>query len=323
LACGCNALNAYSETVADIVFNYALDRGIRFIETGRMYADGRTEEWIGKAVSHRRKEYVLASKCGGRLSYEEAARDIDLSLEALRTDHIDNYRLAGVDTGEVLAKALVPDGALRAIEEARDAGKVSGTGITGHNLEVLMEAIKTDRFDTVLFVLNMASYTEQHRQLIQLAKDRGVGMMVMRPLDHGVLPPDQALRFALASGVDTVLCGMYSPLEVDQNVAIAGMAPSDAERESLLREAESLSTGCIRCGGQPPCKCPEGIDVRHIMLVSRFREKYGLLPRAEFQWSTQAEAAKRCTDCLQCEKNCPVGLSIIPLIRQAAHSRLH
>jgi predicted aldo/keto reductase-like oxidoreductase len=320
LACGSNALRSYDEFTAEIVFNYALDSGITFIETGHMYDEGKTEQWIGKAVSHRRGEYVLASKCSGRNSYEDAAREIDLSLEALQTDHIDHYRLAAVDTHEILARALAPDGAQQAIEEAREAGKISYTGITGHRPEVLMAALETGRFDTVLFVLNMVTYNEQNRRLIQLATDLGVGMMVMRPLDHGVLHPDPALRFALASGVDTVLCGMYSPLEIDRNLASAGAEPSEWERASLRQEAEALSTGCLRCQGPdgPPCKCPLGIDVRQIMLISRYRAVHGLLPAAEFQWSTVAEAAKRCDECMHCEERCPAALRIVPSIHAAA-----
>ena len=141
-----------------------------------------------------------------------------------------------------------------------------------------------------------------------------------RPLDHGALRPDPALRFALASGVDTVLCGMYSPLEIERNLAIAGAEPDEAERASLRREAETLSTGCLSCQGPegPPCKCPLGIDVRHIMLIGRYRAKYGLLPAAELQWSTVAEAAKRCDECMHCEEQCPAALSIVPSVHEAA-----
>ncbi len=324
LACGSNALRLYDAFTAEIVFNYALDHGITFIETGRMYDGGKTEQWIGQAVSHRRGEYVLASKCSGRSSYEEAARDIDLSLEALRTDHLDHYRLAPLDTPEMLAQALAPDGAQRAIEEAQEAGKISYTGVTGHRPEVLMAALETGRFDTVLFVLNMVVYNEQNRRLIDLATDLGVGMMVMRPLDHGMLRPDPALRFALASGVDTVLCGMYSPLEIDRDLAFAGEKPSEGEQAALRQEAEALSTGCLRCQGPdgPPCKCPLGIDVRQIMLLSRYRDKHGLLPAAELQWSTLAEAAKRCDECMHCEERCPAKLRIVPSIHETAQSRL-
>ena len=55
-----------------------------------------------------------------------------------------------------------------------------------------------------------------------------------------------ALHFALASGVVTVLCGMYSPLEIDTNLAFAGAAPDEAEQAALRREAEALRTGCLR-----------------------------------------------------------------------------
>ena len=320
LACGSNALYLYDPFTAEVALNYALDHGITFIETGRMYAEGRTEHWIGQAISHRRNEYVLASKCNGRFSYEEAARAIDESLEALQTDHIDHYRLAPIDTDEMLAQALAPGGAQDAIEEARKAGKISYTGLTGHRPEVLVAAMKSGRFDTVLFVLNMVTYNEQNRRLIELAADLGVGTMLMRPLDHGALRPDPALRFALASGVDTVLCGMYSPLEIDRNLASAGAEPSELERAALRREAEALSTGCLWCQGSggPPCTCPLGIDVRQIMLLNRYRARHGLLPAAEFQWSTVAEAAKRCDECMRCEERCPAGLSIVPSIHEAA-----
>lgn len=320
LACGSNALRLYNPFTAEVVFNYALDHGITFIETGRMYDEGKTEQWIGKAVAHRREDYVLASKCFAGLSYEEAARQIDLSLEALQTDHIEHYRLASIDTHEVLAQALAPGGAQQAIDEAREAGKISYTGLTGHRPEVLMAALKTGRFDTVLFIHNMVTCNEQNRQLIQLARDLDVGMMLMRPLDHGILCPDPALRFALASGVDTVLCGMYSPLEIDQNLAFAETELDEQERASLHQEAEALSSGCQRCESRdgPPCKCPLGIDVRHIMLTSRYRAKYGLLPAAEFQWSTVAEVARRCNECMQCEERCPAALRIVPSIHAAA-----
>jgi predicted aldo/keto reductase-like oxidoreductase len=170
----------------------------------------------------------------------------------------------------------------------------------------------------------MATYNEQNRRLIELAADLGVGMMVMRPLDHGLLQPDPALRFALASGVDTVLCGMYSPLEIDRNLAFAAQEPSEAERAALRQEAVELSSGCLRCQGPdgPPCKCPLGIDVRQIMLLSRYRAKYGLLPGAELGWSTVAEVAVRCNECMQCEERCPAELTIVPSIHEAARSRM-
>ena len=53
-------------------------------------------------------------------------------------------------------------------------------------------------------------------------------------------------------------------------------------------------------------------------LNSRYRAQYGLLPTAELQWSTIAEAAKRCDECGHCEERCPARLRIIPSIHEAA-----
>ena len=325
LGIGCNRLRFYDRSVAEIVWNYALDRGITMVETGRMYDNGVTEEWLGQAVGDRRGEYVLASKCSAHLTADEARRDLELSLKALRTDHIDAYRLAPIDSFELLEKALAPGGAQDGLDQAHAEGLIGGTGLTGHNHAVLIKAIETGRFDTVLFVGHMGIYTDVVRRLIETARRLNVGTMIMRPLGHHVLPPDPALRFALSSGVDTVLCGMYSPQEVDENLAIAQQAaPSDAERAALLAEARTLSTGCIRCGGDirtMPCACPHAIDVRFLMMMSPFRERHGLLPIGEQEWSTAAQAATLCDDCGLCERNCVEHLGIIPWIHAAAASR--
>ena len=120
------------------------------------------------------------------------------------------------------------------------------------------------------------------------------------------------------------MCGMYSPLEVDRNLALAGDAPDAEERAALHAKAAAISSGCLRCQGPegPPCKCPLGIDVLQIVLTSRYRAKYGLLPAAELQWSTVAEAAKRCDECMHCEERCPATLRIVPSIHEAARERM-
>ncbi|MEC8910513.1 MAG: aldo/keto reductase, partial [Chloroflexota bacterium] len=51
-----------SDDDAEKLLNQVLDKGINFIDTSIDY--GRSEELIGKCISHRRSEYVLASKCG-------------------------------------------------------------------------------------------------------------------------------------------------------------------------------------------------------------------------------------------------------------------
>src|SRR6187551_2756985 len=50
------------DSEAETILNAVLDEGITFVDTANDY--GRSEEYIGRHLSHRREEYVLATKCG-------------------------------------------------------------------------------------------------------------------------------------------------------------------------------------------------------------------------------------------------------------------
>ncbi len=315
ISCGTNALRMQTQEGANLVLNYALDKGINFIETGRPY--GATEEMIGKAISHRQNEFSVAAKTV-LLSFEEVRKEVDLSLKALKTDYIDLYE-AIVNRKEEVEKLLGPSGGLEALIQAKEKGKIGFIGIGGHRPDLLAEVLETNHFDTVLFHFNMVQ-PYALKDLLPTAAKVKAGTLVMRPIAHGALAPvEKALKFPLACPqIDTVLCGMYSFEEVDKDLTVAEDAPTEREWNALLAEADSLgNTGCRLCGY---CSCPKGISIGFIMTLTRYRSKYNLLPKAEETWKAQAEKAKTCDGCGQCEKQCPYGLFIISLIREAAIS---
>ena len=196
LACGSNALRGYTYDEAKIALNRALDSGINLIETGRPYGD-ETEDRIASAVSHRRDDFYLASKTGKKTA-KEAAQELDKCLEVLRTDYIDLYQIAGVNKQEDLEQIMGPGGALEALRKARDQGKIGHIGVTGHNLETHAKAIRTGEIETILFIFNMV-YREALDDLIPLAKELGIGTMVMRPISHGELGPvTKSLAYVLS-----------------------------------------------------------------------------------------------------------------------------
>ena len=206
LACGSNALRGYTYDKAKIAYNRALDSGINFVETGRPYGD-ETEDRIAEAVSHRRSEYYLASKTVKKTA-EEAKQELDKSLQMLRTDYIDLYSVAAVNNPEDLEKVMGAEGAIEGLEQAKAEGKIGHVGMTGHRPKVLVEAVRTGRVEAVLFIFNMV-YREPLDELIPLAKESGVGTMVMRPISHGELKPvSKSLAYVLTSGIDPALCGM-------------------------------------------------------------------------------------------------------------------
>lgn len=316
LGCGTNALSTVSQEQANIVLNYALDKGINLVETGSKRTYGVIEEMVGRAIADRRDEIWIVNKSIA-LTAGEILRDVDQSLSSLMTDHIDLYQLGNIRFRNQLERVLAPNGALQGLIRAQRQGKVNFIGITGHCPDILMEALEAYPFDNVQFLLSMISPYALDG-LMAYAKRNRIGTISMRPTSHGALKPaSKSLRFALCSGVDVVLSGMYAIGTVDENVAIAEPRPEEAEWEGFLKEARELpSTGCRECGACMPC--PQGIGISTIMGLIHYRAKHGLFPPAERAYREQAEKAVRCDGCGECERRCPYGLSIISVVKGAS-----
>jgi len=317
LACGSNALRRYTYDEARIALNRALDSGINFIETGRPYGD-ETEDRIAAAVSHRRDEFYLASKTGKKTA-EEALQEIDKSLKCLRTDYIDLYQICDLSNQVNMERIMGPGGALEGLSKAKKEGKIGHIGVTGHKLETLANTVRTGEIETVLFIFNMV-YREALDELIPLAKEMGVGTMVMRPISHAELAPvTKSLAYVLTSGVDMALCGMYSIAEVDEDVAVANTDFTPSEIAALQEEGRSLSNnGCINCGA---CSCPQKIAIPYLLKMTPYRDRYELLEEGEKRWQEQAKRAQNCDDCKKCEEVCPCSLSIAEMIHEIAAGR--
>jgi Predicted oxidoreductases (related to aryl-alcohol dehydrogenases) len=124
-----------SDAHAERVLNLVLDEGINYIDTSPEYI--LSEERIGKAISHRRDEYILSTKCGDlpnspgyhyEFSKKIMTDNIENSLRLLKTDYIDIWQLHGATpmhfaTGEA-------DEAFEVMKDMKKAGKVRFLGVT-------------------------------------------------------------------------------------------------------------------------------------------------------------------------------------------------
>jgi aryl-alcohol dehydrogenase-like predicted oxidoreductase len=177
-------LTLVDEAEAGRVLNAALDGGICFLDTAACY--GISEELIGRTVAHRRAEYVLATKCGhitgGYEGQEWTARtvrdSIDRSLARLRTDYLDLVQLHSCEV-EILERGEV----VQALLEAREAGKARYVGYSGDN-EAAEWAVKSGLFDTLQTSFNLVDQ-RACGHLFPLAKGRGMGIIVKRPIANG------------------------------------------------------------------------------------------------------------------------------------------
>jgi aryl-alcohol dehydrogenase-like predicted oxidoreductase len=163
------------------ILNAALDAGINLLDTAACY--NISEEMVGRTVAHRRDEYFLATKAGHitggyegeEWTYRTVADSIDRSLKRMRTDHVDVVQLHSCDV-DVLERGDV----IRALQEARDAGKTRFIGYSGDNDEALW-AVRSGLFDTLQTSFNLTEQRARHT-LLPEAKARGMGIIAKRPI---------------------------------------------------------------------------------------------------------------------------------------------
>jgi predicted aldo/keto reductase-like oxidoreductase len=226
------------------VIHRALDQGVNYCDTAPAYASSM--DYYGAALGERRREIFLASKTHER-TRDGSLQLLDDSLRRLQTDHLDLWQLHDLRTKQDLDRIFGKGGALAALLQARDEGRVRFLGLTGHHdPAILLEAMRRFTFDTVLVALNAA---DVHRLsfiqtvLVEAARqDMGViGMKVCAQgalLGRGKLTMDEAMGYVLSlPGVSTVVIGCKSPAEVDDNARIARQfVPFDDGRKRDLEE---------------------------------------------------------------------------------------
>lgn len=301
------------------IINRARELGINFYDSARGYGDSETK--LGQALKGKRHQVILASKSMARTA-AEMRRDIDLSLEQLQTDYIDLYQCHNVKEQESLDRILGPDGALEALVQARQAGKIRHIGISGHRPPVLLQALETGQFETFQFPFNYIE-KEMAAELLERINRNGLGSIIMKPLAGGAFrQPVAALKFILGHNVSTVIPGMDSLEQVEMNLKAVetGTTLTEAEISSLEADARTLGkTFCRRCEYCQPC--PAGIEISTVFLLDGYYERYGLPDWGRKRYRGLAIKADACQDCGQCEEKCPYSLPIRQLLAKA-HSHL-
>lgn len=176
----------------------AFDAGVNFIDTANVYSEGDSESLLGQAlkkVKIARDELVIASKVRIRmgpgpnqvgLSRSHIMDAVDASLKRLQLDHIDLYQIHGQDLVTPIEETL------RGLEDLVRSGKVRYIGISNHAAWQIMKALSVSqqrgwsRFESVQAYYSLAS-RELEREIVPMALDQGLGVLVWSPLAGGLL----------------------------------------------------------------------------------------------------------------------------------------
>jgi aryl-alcohol dehydrogenase-like predicted oxidoreductase len=257
-----------TEQEAGTLLNRAVDLGVTFIDTARGY--GMSEERIGRHLSHRRKDFVLASKCGYSIpgyddwSPEGIRAGVDMALRLMRTDYLDIMLLHSCPRA-----TLDTPGLIDALDEAVKSGKVLSIGYSGEN-EDLDYALSLGRFSAIETSVNVFDQRGIAKAL-KATQKQNIGVIAKRPLgnapwryaerpvgnycepywermtameaskiveESGLAWDELALRFTVfTEGVGTAIVGTSSTANLQHNVEIVNKGALPKSLVQRLRKA--------------------------------------------------------------------------------------
>ena len=249
-----------SEADSTKIIRSAIDRGITFMDNCWDYNNGNSEVRMGKALrdGYRQKVFLM-TKIDGRTK-QEAARQMDESLQRLQTDHIDLLQHHEVIRPEDPDRIFGEDGAQEAMVEARKAGKIRYIGFTGHkdpsiHLHMLDMAAKNHfHFDAVQMPLNVmdAHFRSFEDRVLPVLLKNEIGVEAMKTFgDNYILRSKtvqaiEALHYSMTLPTSVVITGIDNLQVLDQAIEAARtFKPMTKEEIAALlgRTREAASKG--------------------------------------------------------------------------------
>ena len=216
------------------VIDVALGRGANFFDSSPMY--GQAERVLGRALEGRRDRAQIATKVWAR-SVEEGRTQVTRAL-GFYAGRVELYQVHNL----VAWRDHLP-----LLEELRDGGAVKAIGATHYSPSAfgeLAEVMRTGRIGAVQIPYNPVE-TEVEEEILPLAEELGIGVVVMRPLGEGSLmrrPPDEAELAPLRGfGISTWPQALLKWILSDRRCHVA--IPATRSPEHMMEDAAA---------GEPP-----------------------------------------------------------------------
>lgn len=333
LGFGAMRLPDISQRQASAAVRRAVALGVNYFETAPGYGDSEVK--LGKALGTLR-EQVLVSTKSMKVSGSEVRRDLETSLSRMGMDYVDWYQLWTM-TAERIPEAFGPGGALKAIRRAMDEGLIHHLGATSHDTpDNCIRLVETGELESITVPYNAVE--QEYEKVVGAAAERGMGVVVMRPLAGGLLARPsgdvgrvlddtavpttaaKALAFLAANpGVSTIIAGMKSAREVEENYQSVLGATRLSQEEQQAIQALFAPLGerfCTTCGYCLPC--PAGIDIPTVLRLYADALIYGIADKSRRKYRELAvKFGEACTECAECEEACPNRMQVIERLREA------
>ncbi len=320
-----------SESVSKII-PFCVSNGINFIDTAENYDETK----LTNGLKENRDKIILNSKSTSS-DKETMEESIKNSLKKLNINFIDIYQMQTLMEKEDL-KNRIKNGALDAIKEAKQEGKIKFTGFSSHRVPTIIEAIKTNEFDVVEMPYGIGHYESE--KAIEVARKYNVGVIAINVLGGGMLidrnklsnngsfmTTKNAMQYVLSNeNISTALIGMSSIEHVKENLdAINNIKIlSDEERDGIQKKTYNFlgNEFCRSCKACMPCDNHGWkFSIDNFLRFQTFYSKYNYKIFIN-EYQKLPIKADQCKQCGKCEVRCPYGVKIIEELRKT-HEKLN
>jgi hypothetical protein len=328
----------------------ALDNGINYIDL--FSANPYVRDKIGLALKGKREKAIVAAHLGVSEKHGQYCRTRDEGecskffmdfLSRLRTDWVDILMLHFIDLEDDYERAF-NGGMLQLAQKYQSEGKARFIGMSSHNLEVSLKAVKGGKIDVLMYPINITNSAMPDREkLLNTCITEKVGLVAMKPFAGGTLlqgsagvftdtlssgwrsfhrkeaisaTPIQCISYVLSqAGVSTVVPGIKSAAELQETLRFLNASSEEKSFDSLVENfGRYLEGGCVYCGHCLPC--PSSIDIARVnRLVETSKHVF-----TRDLYSEYNELSAKGSDCIECEacmKRCPFHVDVISKMKEA------
>lgn len=310
-AFGALPIQRISDADAVHLLKKAYENGMTYFDTARWYTD--SEHKLGLAFEGIRDKVYIATKTGAT-NAEDFWKDLETSLENLKTDYIDVYQF---HNPVFCPKPGDESGLYDAMLKAKEQGKVKHIGITNHRLAVANEAVDSGLYETLQFPFCYLA-TEKDIALVEKCKEKDMGFVAMKALSGGLIT-NSAAAYAYLAQYDNVLpiWGVQREKELDEFLSYIGNPPAMTEEIKALIEhdrEELLGEFCRGCGYCMPC--PMGIEINNCARMSLLLRRSPSAGHLSKEGQEKMMKIEDCIHCNQCKSKCPYGLDTPALLQK-------
>ncbi len=296
------------------ILRRAYEGGMRFFDTARAYSD--SEQKLGAAFGDgylKREEIIIATKTPAKTP-EDFWKDLDTSLNLLKTDYIDIYQF------HLMGECWLPgqdNGMYECMQKAKEQGLIRHIGGTAHKIGIARQIVECGYYETLQYPISYLA-DDREIELIRLCNERNVGLICMKGLAGGLITDARAAMAFIGQFDGAVpIWGIQRESELEQWLSFMKETPvmDDEIRAFISREQEELKGEfCRGCGYCMPCT----MDIQ----INNCNRMSLMLRRAPSQvwlgehWQEEMKKIESCIECGACLPKCPYGLDIPRLLRK-------